>query len=98
MELPILVLSSAFLSPPAGMLVLGLGANQILAEELSNKTSPPREGSILNEGPVLHLSDEGLIASQPGEAPSNSHTAKWRIYTDMGRDLFSKVLVIRECR
>ncbi|BBN02821.1 hypothetical protein MPTK1_2g18390 [Marchantia polymorpha subsp. ruderalis] len=73
-----------------GMLVLGLGANQILAEELSNKTSPPREGSILNEGPVLHLSDEGLIASQPGEAPSNSHTAKWRIYTDMGRDLFSK--------
>ncbi|OAE25556.1 hypothetical protein AXG93_2022s1070 [Marchantia polymorpha subsp. ruderalis] len=90
MELPILVLSSAFLSPPAGMLVLGLGANQILAEELSNKTSPPREGSILNEGPVLHLSDEGLIASQPGEAPSNSHTAKWRIYTDMGRDLFSK--------
>ncbi|KAL2645489.1 hypothetical protein R1flu_013076 [Riccia fluitans] len=74
----------------AAALIFGVRANLVKAEEQHNNSPTLPESSALNQVPVLHLSDQTLVESQPGEAPSNAHTAKWRIYTDMGRDLFSK--------
>lgn len=63
------------------------GVNRCLAEEIrarpSTADSSPQE---------VQLVEDSLQSPESGEIASNSHTARWRIYTDMGRDLFSQVL------
>lgn len=63
------------------------GVNRCLAEEIRARPSTadcsPQE---------VQLVEDSLQSPESGEIASNSHTARWRIYTDMGRDLFSQVL------
>ncbi|KAG0576801.1 hypothetical protein KC19_5G108700 [Ceratodon purpureus] len=65
----------------SGVLSWG-GVHACLAEELSARPS-----TADNAEQEVQLVEDSL---QSSESPSNSHTARWRIYTDMGRDLFSQ--------
>lgn len=70
----------------AGVLSWG-GVHTCLAEELSAR--PSTADSAQQE---VQLVEDGLQSAE--SQTSNSHTAKWRIYTDMGRDLFSQVSAV----
>jgi hypothetical protein len=67
----------------AGVISWG-GMHTCLAEELSAR--PSTADSAQQE---VQLVEDSLQSSE--SQTSNSHTARWRIYTDMGRDLFSQV-------
>jgi len=69
----------------AGVLSWG-GMHISLSEELSARSSTAE--SVEQE---VQLVEDSLQSPESGEIASNSHTARWRIYTDMGRDLFSQV-------
>lgn len=68
----------------SGVLTWG-GIHTSLAEELSAR--PSTGESVQQE---VQLVEDSLQSPESGEIASNSHTARWRIYTDMGRDLFSQ--------
>lgn len=59
------------------------------AEELSSTFSAPTKASSEKMSP---LKDVELNASKQAEAKSNVHTARWRVFTDRARDLFSQGL------
>jgi len=69
----------------AGVLSWG-GMHTSLAEELSAR--PSTTETVQQE---VQLVEDSLQSPESGEIATNSHTARWRIYTDMGRDLFSQV-------
>lgn len=69
----------------AGVFAYG-GMHTSLAEELSAR--PSHAESVQQE---VQLVEDSLRSPESGEITTNSHTARWRIYTDMGRDLFSQV-------
>jgi hypothetical protein len=55
-------------------------------------SSIPAALSVNSSEQEVQLVKESLQSpEQPAELRSNSHTARWRIYTDMARDLCSKV-------
>ncbi|GLU10642.1 hypothetical protein SLE2022_274290 [Rubroshorea leprosula] len=70
------------LSGQAGVLLLGINANLVFAEDV-----PIQSGSN-NE--VEGSNIVGLEKIEDGSVVSNEHTAKWRIFTDLGRDFFIK--------
>lgn len=76
---------SNFLLHVSTALIMGLSGSPALAEDVSvNDSSSERDTT----GDALIT---GLQRIEDGSIVSNSHTVKWRIFTDNGRDLFSKV-------
>lgn len=65
-------------------IVLGLCKHPVLAEDVN--AADLRTGYDSGETVVTDLR-----RIEDGSVISNSHTVKWRIYTDNGRDLFLKV-------
>ena len=61
-------------------LVLGLNGQPVLAEDVSIELSSKNDVG----GPNL----TGLRKIEDGSVISNTHTSKWRIFTDQGRELF----------
>ncbi|KAJ7960077.1 Kinesin light chain 3 [Quillaja saponaria] len=61
-------------------IVLGINANPVSAREISEVSSSDndRQGADLI----------GLLKIEDGSVVSNTHTSKWRIFTDKGNDLF----------
>jgi hypothetical protein len=57
-------------------------------DDLSNE-SPSENAKGQEENQEAHVSD--LQRVEDGTVVSNEHTIKWRLFTDSGRDLFSKV-------
>lgn len=60
-------------------LFIGLSENLVLAEESSMVDNDQGQGFLA-----------GLRRIEDGSVISNSHTSKWRIFTDNGRELFLK--------
>jgi hypothetical protein len=58
---------------------LGISANTAFAEDVTSETS-----SANSTGDDL----TGLRKIEDGSVASNIHTAKWRVFTDKGRELF----------
>ncbi|RYR65367.1 hypothetical protein HN51_013424 [Arachis hypogaea] len=58
-------------------IVLGTGANTVFAEDPTNEASPDDE--------LI-----GLRKVEDGSVVSNTHTAKWRVFTDEAREFFIK--------
>lgn len=71
-------------------IVLGLHRHHVLAEDVS--AAELRTGYDSGEAVVTDLR-----RIEDGSVISNSHTVKWRIYTDNGRDLFIKVWNFCSC-
>ncbi|KAK2386393.1 kinesin light chain [Trifolium repens] len=61
------------------VLTLGISANTAFAEDVTSETS-----SANSTGDDL----TGLRKIEDGSVASNIHTAKWRVFTDKGRELF----------
>lgn len=69
-----------FLSGSAAAIILGINSNPVLAKDASFK-------SISENG--IETSDTiGLRKVEDGSVISNSHTSKWRVFTDSARDMF----------
>ncbi|GAQ89974.1 hypothetical protein KFL_005840070 [Klebsormidium nitens] len=72
------------------ILLLILGSSGLtLTQVQADATQSKAEGLSVQEGD----SQEGLQVQDlrpAGDVKTNSHTARWRIYTDTGRDLFSQ--------
>ncbi|CAM6030627.1 unnamed protein product [Sphagnum balticum] len=90
-------ISRMFLSGIAGIMTLAGSSQWAMAEQVQGQQQHPTPSSIpaalsVNSSEQeVQLVEESLQSSeQPAELQSNSHTARWRIYTDMGRDLCSK--------
>jgi hypothetical protein len=60
------------------VLTLGISANTVFAEDVTSETS-----SANSTG-----DETGLRKIEDGSVASNIHTAKWRVFTDKGRELF----------
>ncbi|XP_016190115.1 kinesin light chain 3 isoform X1 [Arachis ipaensis] len=58
-------------------IVLGTGANTVFAEDPTNEASP--DDDLI-----------GLRKVEDGSIVSNTHTAKWRVFTDEAREFFIK--------
>ncbi|MED6143294.1 hypothetical protein PIB30_004795 [Stylosanthes scabra] len=58
-------------------MVLGTGANTVFAEDPTNEASP--DDDLI-----------GLRKVEDGSVVSNTHTAKWRVFTDEAREFFIK--------
>ena len=58
-------------------------------EPASERGSTPEPSPPLS-GQSVDVDPEELTKDEHGEVASNSHTARWRIFTDNGRDMFAK--------
>ncbi|CAI9110256.1 OLC1v1010250C1 [Oldenlandia corymbosa var. corymbosa] len=67
--------------PAAIAAVLGMNISPAFADDSSVDVSP--ENTSGSEIPVLRKIEDGSVVS-------NIHTSKWRVFTDTGRDFFSK--------
>ncbi|KAK3030604.1 hypothetical protein RJ639_039690, partial [Escallonia herrerae] len=65
---------------PNTVLLLGINANPVYAEDVSTELSPENDSSEANV--------TGFRKIEDGSVVSNLHTSKWRIFTDGGRDYF----------
>ncbi|KAK2990728.1 hypothetical protein RJ640_003796 [Escallonia rubra] len=65
---------------PNPVLLLGINANPVYAEDVSTELSPEKDSSAANVTGFRKIEDGSVI--------SNLHTSKWRIFTDSGRDYF----------
>lgn len=62
--------------------ILGINVNPVLAEDVSVELSPNNDTEGVNTDVLRRIEDGSVI--------TNEHTAKWRVYTDQGRELFLK--------
>jgi hypothetical protein len=60
-------------------IILGINANPVLADE-------PRESSSQNDLDTDSMF--GFRKIEDGSVISNEHTAKWRLFSDKGREVF----------
>lgn len=66
-------------------MMLGVGLEYALAEDVStNENNGDMDVSSAN------ISDGSLRTIDPGEVISNVHTARWRVFTNKGQELFSE--------
>lgn len=66
-------------------MMLGVGLEYALAEDVStNESNGDMDVSSAN------ISDGSLRTIDPGEVISNVHTARWRVFTNKGQELFSE--------
>eukprot|EP00897_Mesotaenium_endlicherianum_P005604 jgi/Mesen1/5071/ME000252S04183 len=71
-------------------LLLAAGAASQVAFADGEQQAPAGLAPASTEGPELKINPDELVKAEGGEVASNSHTARWRVFTDLGRDLFSQ--------